>query len=140
MTLRPQHRRSRRFVANLPVACQNALAQSGLPIRNFRVDVAPLRVNAARSAIATRRINPRVYMVRLHNRLQHSHRPAYSGVSAARVVFVPLWAAVAAPALWALQQFAGNASNFKNRHSSKDAASIMGHRSAHRSAHHPKTT
>ena len=27
------------------VACQNALAQSGLPIRNFRVDVAPLRVN-----------------------------------------------------------------------------------------------
>ena len=28
------------------VACQNALAQSGLPIRNFRVDVAPLRANA----------------------------------------------------------------------------------------------
>ena len=28
------------------VACQNALAQSGLPIRNFRVDVSPLRVNA----------------------------------------------------------------------------------------------
>ena len=28
------------------VACQNALAQSGVPIRNFRVDVAPLRVNA----------------------------------------------------------------------------------------------
>ena len=28
------------------VACQNALAQSGLPIRNFRVDVAPLRVNS----------------------------------------------------------------------------------------------
>ena len=28
------------------VACQHALAQSGLPIRNFRVDVAPLRVNA----------------------------------------------------------------------------------------------
>ena len=27
------------------VACQTALAQSGLPIRNFRVDVAPLRVN-----------------------------------------------------------------------------------------------
>ena len=27
-------------------ACQNALAQSGLPIRNFRVDVAPLRANA----------------------------------------------------------------------------------------------
>ena len=28
------------------VVGQNALAQSGLPIRNFRVDVAPLRVNA----------------------------------------------------------------------------------------------
>jgi hypothetical protein len=28
------------------VASQNALAQSGVPIRNFRVDVAPLRVNA----------------------------------------------------------------------------------------------
>jgi hypothetical protein len=28
------------------VACQDALAQLGLPIRNFRVDVAPLRVNA----------------------------------------------------------------------------------------------
>ena len=28
------------------VACQNALAQSGLPIRNFRVDVAPLRAIA----------------------------------------------------------------------------------------------
>ena len=28
------------------VACQNALAQSGHPIRNFRVDVAPLRANA----------------------------------------------------------------------------------------------
>ena len=28
------------------VACQNALAQSGLPIRNIRVDVAPLRANA----------------------------------------------------------------------------------------------
>jgi hypothetical protein len=28
------------------VVSQNALAQSGLPIRNFRVDVAPLRVNA----------------------------------------------------------------------------------------------
>src|SRR5271163_2036255 len=27
------------------VACQNALAQSGLPIRNIRVDVAPLRAN-----------------------------------------------------------------------------------------------
>ncbi len=27
------------------VVGQNALAQSGLPIRNFRVDVAPLRVN-----------------------------------------------------------------------------------------------
>ena len=27
------------------VACQNALAQSGLPIRNIQVDVAPLRVN-----------------------------------------------------------------------------------------------
>jgi hypothetical protein len=28
------------------VGCQNALAQWGLPIRNFRVDVAPLRLNA----------------------------------------------------------------------------------------------
>jgi hypothetical protein len=28
------------------VACQNAFAQSGLPIRNIRVDVAPLRANA----------------------------------------------------------------------------------------------
>jgi hypothetical protein len=28
------------------VACQNALAQSGLPIRNIQVDVAPLRANA----------------------------------------------------------------------------------------------
>ena len=28
------------------VACQNALAQSGLPIHNFRVDVAPLRINS----------------------------------------------------------------------------------------------
>src|SRR5271166_2984556 len=28
------------------VACQNALAQSGLPIRDIRVDVAPLRVSA----------------------------------------------------------------------------------------------
>jgi hypothetical protein len=27
------------------VACQNALAQSGLPIRNVQVDVAPLRAN-----------------------------------------------------------------------------------------------
>jgi hypothetical protein len=27
------------------VACQNALAQSGLPIRNIQVDVAPLRLN-----------------------------------------------------------------------------------------------
>ena len=27
-------------------ACQNALAQSGLPVRNIRVDVTPLRVNA----------------------------------------------------------------------------------------------
>jgi hypothetical protein len=27
------------------VACQNALAQSGLPIRNIQVDVAPLRAN-----------------------------------------------------------------------------------------------
>jgi hypothetical protein len=28
------------------VACQNALAQSGLPIRDIRVDVSPLRVEA----------------------------------------------------------------------------------------------
>jgi hypothetical protein len=28
------------------VGCQNALAQSGVPIRNFRVDVAPLRATA----------------------------------------------------------------------------------------------
>ena len=28
------------------VACQNALAQSGLPIHNIQVDVAPLRANA----------------------------------------------------------------------------------------------
>jgi hypothetical protein len=27
------------------IVCQNALAQAGLPIRNFRVDVAPLRAN-----------------------------------------------------------------------------------------------
>jgi hypothetical protein len=27
------------------VACQNALAQSGHPIRNIQVDVAPLRAN-----------------------------------------------------------------------------------------------
>ena len=27
------------------VACQNALAQSGLPVRNIQVDVAPLRGN-----------------------------------------------------------------------------------------------
>jgi hypothetical protein len=27
------------------VACQNALAQSGLPIRNIQVDVAPVRAN-----------------------------------------------------------------------------------------------
>ena len=33
------------FTLLAAVACQNALAQSGLPIRNFRVDVAPLRVN-----------------------------------------------------------------------------------------------
>jgi hypothetical protein len=33
------------FALLAAVACQNALAQSGLPIRNFRVDVAPLRVN-----------------------------------------------------------------------------------------------
>ena len=32
--------------ASLAVACQNALAQSGLPIRDIRVDVAPLRVSA----------------------------------------------------------------------------------------------
>ena len=34
------------FALLAAVACQNALAQSGVPIRNFRVDVAPLRVNA----------------------------------------------------------------------------------------------
>ena len=34
------------FALLAAVACQNALAQSGLPIRNFRVDVAPLRATA----------------------------------------------------------------------------------------------
>jgi hypothetical protein len=34
------------FALLAAVACQDALAQSGVPIRNFRVDVAPLRVNA----------------------------------------------------------------------------------------------
>ena len=34
------------FVLLAAVACQNALAQSGAPIRDIRVDVAPLRVNA----------------------------------------------------------------------------------------------
>ena len=34
------------FAILAAVVGQNALAQSGLPIRNFRVDVAPLRVNA----------------------------------------------------------------------------------------------
>jgi hypothetical protein len=33
------------FALLAAVACQNALAQSGLPIRNIRVDVAPLRAN-----------------------------------------------------------------------------------------------
>ncbi len=34
------------FAVLSAVACQNALAQSGLPIRDIRVDVAPLRVSA----------------------------------------------------------------------------------------------
>ena len=34
------------FALLAAVACPNALAQSGLPIRNFRVDVAPLRATA----------------------------------------------------------------------------------------------
>ena len=34
------------FALLAAVACHNAFAQSGLPIRNFRVDVAPLRANA----------------------------------------------------------------------------------------------
>jgi hypothetical protein len=33
------------FALLASVDCQNALAQSGLPIRNIRVDVAPLRAN-----------------------------------------------------------------------------------------------
>src|SRR5271166_5439517 len=33
------------FALLAAVGCQNALAQSGLPIRNIQVDVAPLRVN-----------------------------------------------------------------------------------------------
>jgi hypothetical protein len=33
------------FVLLAAVACQNALAQLGLPIRNIQVDVAPLRVS-----------------------------------------------------------------------------------------------
>ena len=33
------------FVLLAAVACQSALAQSGHPIRNFRIDVAPLRAN-----------------------------------------------------------------------------------------------
>ena len=33
------------FALLVAVGCQNALAESGLPIRNIRVDVAPLRVN-----------------------------------------------------------------------------------------------
>ena len=33
------------FALLAAVACQNALAQSGLPIRNVQVDVAPLRVS-----------------------------------------------------------------------------------------------
>ena len=33
------------FALLVAVACQNALAQSGLPIRNIQVDVAPLRVS-----------------------------------------------------------------------------------------------
>ena len=33
------------FALLAAVACQNALAQSGHPIRNIQVDVAPLRVN-----------------------------------------------------------------------------------------------
>ena len=33
------------FALLAAVACQSALAQSGHPIRNFRIDVAPLRVN-----------------------------------------------------------------------------------------------
>src|SRR5271156_6475856 len=34
------------FALLAAVVCQNALAQSGLPIRNIQVDVAPLRVSA----------------------------------------------------------------------------------------------
>jgi predicted NBD/HSP70 family sugar kinase len=34
------------FVLFAAVACQSALAQSGLPIRDIRVDVVPLRANA----------------------------------------------------------------------------------------------
>jgi hypothetical protein len=34
------------FALLAAAACQNALAQSGVPIRNLRVDVAPLRANA----------------------------------------------------------------------------------------------
>ena len=34
------------FALLAAVACQNALAQSGLRVRNIRVDVAPLRANA----------------------------------------------------------------------------------------------
>ena len=34
------------FALLAAVACQSALGQSGLPVRNIRVDVAPLRANA----------------------------------------------------------------------------------------------
>jgi hypothetical protein len=34
------------FALLAAVASQNALAQSGLPVRNIQVDVAPLRANA----------------------------------------------------------------------------------------------
>jgi hypothetical protein len=34
------------FALLAAVACQSALAQSGLPVRNIRVDAAPLRANA----------------------------------------------------------------------------------------------
>jgi len=34
------------FALLAAVACQDALAQSGLPIHNIQVDVAPLRANA----------------------------------------------------------------------------------------------
>src|SRR5271154_2885874 len=34
------------FALLVAVGCQNALAESGLPIRNIQVDVAPLRINS----------------------------------------------------------------------------------------------